>query len=290
MVNKLQFISILMIVLTAIGVDWRYLFAQGSIDINNNCKYGNFQSPININKKDTEYAKLHIETSVKYGLYQVELFNNATLMYTVKTEGDNVNFTTLDWLRGDGINSEFYDLNHFEIHWRNEGNNGSEHSLENVFGVAEIHFHYYNVLKSKSYQDLKGEKDGIVVQAYIIKVGPKLELNSLFNFNASTIQNEKVDLVLDLSQIISLDENSKFYNYLGSITYPPCEENVQWLILDEPIDITQEQLVKLQSLRGDAITSNVRDQFELTDPRRVLRSFDEEVRNPLLHLHSFESA
>jgi len=39
-----------------------------------------------------------------------------------------------------------------------------------------------------------------------------------------------------------------FYGYKGSLTIPPCSENVNWYIIDEPLSISTSQLSRIQYL------------------------------------------
>ena len=53
-----------------------------------------------------------------------------------------------------------------------------------------------------------------------------------------------------------LNKISHYVHYVGSITSPPCNENVQWFVLLEKLGITQRQLEYFPVLFG--MESNVR--------------------------------
>ncbi|WP_269149130.1 carbonic anhydrase family protein [Helicobacter apodemus] len=40
----------------------------------------------------------------------------------------------------------------------------------------------------------------------------------------------------------------RFYSLKGNLTTPPCTENVQWIILDNPATASAEQIKKLREL------------------------------------------
>lgn len=45
-----------------------------------------------------------------------------------------------------------------------------------------------------------------------------------------------------------LPKEREYYNYAGSLTTPPCSEGVNWMVLEESIRISKEQLEKFRSL------------------------------------------
>ncbi|VDN14115.1 unnamed protein product [Dibothriocephalus latus] len=52
---------------------------------------------------------------------------------------------------------------------------------------------------------------------------------------------------------VLLPENKEFFRYQGSLTTPPCTENVQWTMLRHALHVTEADLKKLRSLRfGDS--------------------------------------
>ena len=54
------------------------------------------------------------------------------------------------------------------------------------------------------------------------------------NENANTLQ------FIDFSNIFP--HNLDYFTYMGSLTFPPCTENVQWVILKESQSISDEQI------------------------------------------------
>ncbi|MBW3571799.1 MAG: carbonic anhydrase family protein [Gemmatimonadetes bacterium] len=50
-----------------------------------------------------------------------------------------------------------------------------------------------------------------------------------------------------------LPAGRQHYRYPGSLTTPPCTEGVQWLVLDQPIQMSAEQIASLRAIIG---TSN----------------------------------
>ena len=46
--------------------------------------------------------------------------------------------------------------------------------------------------------------------------------------------------LLDLNELLPQDQ--RYYQFIGSLTTPPCSENVLWMVLKQPIQISPEQL------------------------------------------------
>ena len=39
-----------------------------------------------------------------------------------------------------------------------------------------------------------------------------------------------------------LPQDKSYQHYIGSLTTPPCSEGVRWIVLNEPIEMSQEQI------------------------------------------------
>ena len=46
----------------------------------------------------------------------------------------------------------------------------------------------------------------------------------------------------------TLPKEHHWYRYMGSLTTPPCSEDVQWFVIEDPIEISQDQIAAFTSL------------------------------------------
>jgi len=83
--------------------------------------------------------------------------------------------------------------------------------------------------------------------------------------NSETIQL-KPSARLDIGKFINKIEH--YVHYLGSITTPPCNSNVQWFVLLEKLQITQRQLDFFPVLFG--IDSDIRGLQPLGERKLVI--------------------
>jgi carbonic anhydrase len=46
--------------------------------------------------------------------------------------------------------------------------------------------------------------------------------------------------LLDLRQLLPSD--TRYYTYMGSLTTPPCSEGVLWMVMQQPVTVSAEQI------------------------------------------------
>lgn len=51
---------------------------------------------------------------------------------------------------------------------------------------------------------------------------------------------------LDINALLPKQFN--FYRFSGSLTTPPCSEGVTWLVLDQPVNVSAEQIHQFQAV------------------------------------------
>lgn len=117
------------------------------------------------------------------------------------------------------------------------------------FELKQFHFHApsENLIKGKSYP-LEGHlvhvnsKGEIAVVAVMYEAG---KANTALT-EAFRALPAKVGEIQPLSSSISaeqlLPKRRDYYRFSGSLTTPPCSEGVRWLVMKQPVEVSQTQI------------------------------------------------
>ncbi|WP_236674660.1 carbonic anhydrase [Enterococcus sp. BWR-S5] len=123
------------------------------------------------------------------------------------------------------INGRNFTLTQFHFHAQ------SEHTVDGEHYPMEAHF-------------VNTAQDGrIAVVGVFFEEG---EANKGFQEVLDDVENEKDDPITDLDDM--LPSNKSYYHYLGSLTTPPLNENVEWYVLEHPVEISTEQIESFKKL------------------------------------------
>lgn len=111
----------------------------------------------------------------------------------------------------------------------------------------------------------KNAEGGLAVIAAMLKVGDENGLVKTIWENAPGPNAQGENTAVTINAGALLPENlSRYFHYSGSLTTPPCTENVQWFVLANPLEVSQEQVAKfrdwfplstrpVQSINGRAV-------------------------------------
>ncbi|MCR9250065.1 MAG: carbonic anhydrase family protein [bacterium] len=208
--------------------DWSYSGEFGpehwfEIDPEFSSCNGKSQSPINIissNSEDTNGISLEFH----YHPFFVDLINNGHTLIEKIDEEKALTFG--------GIS---YSMKQFHFH------TPSEHQIDGENFAMEIHFVH------------QSESGKFAVVAVLIEEG---EHNNHF------IQHFMKSLPSHVNEELKADEKAdpnetfpkhldKFYYYSGSFTTPPCTEGINWIVLEEPVEATKEQIDAIHEIIKD---------------------------------------
>ncbi len=193
----------------------------GSLQGNATCKTGKAQSPINITEATKSIMPLNFKKS-----YHAENF-------TVKNNGHTVVFNATNPASNKiSVHGKTFELLQFHFH------SPSEHMIMNQHYPLEIHF----VHKSKDGQ--------LAVVGVLYKSGAN---NTGLAKVADKLVKKGQDATLagfDVNSIMPKDQKTLAYS--GSLTTPPCSENVQWLLQKTPVTASKGELIKfINSYKGN---------------------------------------
>lgn len=201
---------------------WSYTGPTGAAkwgDMQNDfatCKLGKKQSPIDI--KGAKKGDLPA-IGFNYGQSSAEVVNNGHTIQVNLTSGGDVK-----------VASGGYKLLQFHFHTPSE---------EKVNGKA------YPLVAHLVHKSDAGK---LAVVAVLFKEGQK---NAVLEkvFTAMPPQEAgKVDLAGGMNVANLLPTNRGYWAFEGSLTTPPCSEEVQWHVLKEPVEMSKEQLAAFKKL------------------------------------------
>ncbi|XP_058771169.1 carbonic anhydrase Nec1-like [Vicia villosa] len=199
------------------------------------CKNGIMQSPIDLSSKIVKVVPKLGELKKNYKP-QNAIIRNRGHDIQLRWKGDagsiNINGTEF-FLR--------------QIHWHSP----SEHTINGQRFDMELHM-VHESLKICG-------KSKIAVVGLLHKIGgPDPLLTKLSNY-IETIEHtgaERSVGVIDPSEIKF--DGQKYYRYMGSLTVPPCDEDVLWTINKEIRSVSKEQLEILEDAVPDHAEMNAR--------------------------------
>lgn len=177
------------------------------------------QSPINIIETKTTINSTATDLNIMY--------SPNTVLNKVENNGHSIQF---DFNPGDSI--QYKNNTYFlkQIHFHEP----AEHLINGIKYPIEIHLVHIS-------------KDNAITVLGIL--GMEGEKSQLFEFFESflPIKNGEERIINQNLDLTSLFPNKKdFYSYSGSLTTPPCTENVNWIVFKEPIIISLEEVLKLK--------------------------------------------
>ncbi|XP_044847332.1 carbonic anhydrase 14 isoform X3 [Mauremys mutica] len=164
------------------------------------------------------------------------------------------------------------------FHWGSgEQDEGSEHQL---------HIVHYNSESYANVTEAKQQADGLAVLGILIEVGDVANpaYDNIFN-QLKNIQyaGQKVSIPpFDVHELLPRDLGH-YFRYNGSLTTPPCSQNVLWTIFHQRVQISSSQLERLQrglysTTAANSLPVPLVDNYRAPQPlnqRVVISSFPE---------------
>ena len=181
------------------------------------CSTGIHQSPINI--VNPIPAKLPAIT-FNYQSTSLNIRNTGNTIEVVYPEGS--------WIEVDGTK---YHLLQFHFHAP------SEHTVAGNLYDMEMHLVH------------KSEDGTLAVIGVLIEAG---STNSAFapfwDYLPSTSDESKQikEVILNASNLLPSTKHT--YRYIGSLTTPPCSEEVKWFVLTTPVEMSQSQIAAFKTI------------------------------------------
>jgi carbonic anhydrase len=194
------------------------------------CKKGKSQSPIEIDS--INFKKLH-QIEFDYKTSKLKIAHNQH-MHDIIDNGHSIQVTVEE---GSTLKIKGKEYNLIQFHFHTP----SEHIINNEQDPMEMHMVHQS-------------KDGsLAVLSIIFKEG-KTENENIAKIvdhipNEKGVLNEIHDVELELN--FGVKNQGKYaYQYTGSLTTPPCSEGVEWIVLNQKVEVTKEQIKAFHDKMG----------------------------------------
>lgn len=189
------------------------------------CGRGELQSPINIEISNTENqleaVKLAEQISLKYD----------QAIFTVENNGHTIEANSTTFENSMLINEKEYKLTGIHFH------SPSEHQLNGQYYDMEAHLYH------------ESKEGNLAVIGLFIESGEENKvLAEMWEEMPTTGEQVAKVLKNPIDLQLLLPEQKSVYQYMGSLTSPPCTEGVNWFILEQPIGMSDEQINRFSSV------------------------------------------
>lgn len=183
------------------------------------CKIGRHQSPINIESAKAEKSADLKPIGFGYSAGAAEVVNNGHTVQVNLPAGGSAK-----------IGSDDFKLLQFHFHTPSE---------EQIDGKN------YPLVAHLVHKNGQGQ---LAVVAVLFKPGKEnAALKPVFdNLPAKSGETRKLDANLDAASLLPADK--AYYAFTGSLTTPPCSEEVRWQVLKTPVEISDAQLAQFRKL------------------------------------------
>ncbi|XP_077294675.1 carbonic anhydrase 2-like [Arctopsyche grandis] len=195
-------------------------------------------------------------------------YHSAQRYLTLENNGHSI-YASSTWAQGGipilsgGILTGNYIFDAVHWHWGRDNNDGSEHSFQSHKYPLEMHLvHYNSQYPSISAALASNDPQALAVVGVMFKAsifsnpGMTVLTQAMRRATSAGVQN----MVLPLGHL-GLNFKDGYYTYLGSLTSPPCNQVVRWIILKKPLHIKSSQLNIFRSIlvNGRPLTYNYRN-------------------------------
>jgi len=225
------------------------------------------QSPIDIPKQSAPQKEFPL----------LKLKNQRKTTWTLENTGNHAKMTIgsdadVPILSGGPMQGE-YKFDHFIFHWGDKAGEGSEHSYDGANFEGEIHYQF-----SAQGEPAEGD-DEIVILCLNMKMksdGGKTSMMMIQEKLPDVSEHKATAEIpnMDFFRIMNACfQESDYFTYQGSLTHPPCTENVRYVVFEKPGEFSNvmfDSFRAFKSEEGEGIAKNHRDQrFELGDRELV---------------------
>ncbi|CAH8546306.1 unnamed protein product [Schistosoma turkestanicum] len=242
---------------------------------------GYYQSPIDL-KRSISVLDPKLKTVL---IYRNSSSNART---TLENNGHSVRikFPNNTWfISFDGLYDKKYEIVELHFHWGSTNDHGSEHTIDGHRFPLEGHIVSYRKEMYPSANEAVSRPGGLAVLGIMHNIVESATYeNTVFRAyrNFSGLLNSQLVpstiLTVDefnLTAILDFLNPDRYFRYFGSLTTPPCTENVLWTVFTDPVPITLEQMKLFRTLlyashENQTIMTNNFRPLQLLNPPNTL--------------------
>lgn len=205
---------------------------------------GDRQSPINIVSSKVLFSPRLKPLKFSYeACTSISIANNGHSVQVDFNDSDDRSVMTGGPLDGP------YRLKQFHFHWGKKHNVGSEHTVDGRSFACELHLVHWNARKYSNFGEAASAPDGLAVVGVFLEMGDEHPgLNRLTDaLYMVRFKGTKAQFCCFNPKCL-LPALRHYWTYPGSLTTPPLSESVTWIVLREPISISEKQMEKFRSL------------------------------------------
>ncbi|XP_006808476.1 carbonic anhydrase-related protein isoform X2 [Neolamprologus brichardi] len=209
---------------------------------------GEYQSPINLNSREAHYdpSLLDVGLSPNYVVCRdCEVINDG---HTVRIILKSKSVVTGGPLPSD----HEYELHEVRFHWGKENQRGSEHTVNFKAFPMELHLIHWNSTLFNTLEDALGKKNGVLIIALFVQIGKEhLGLKAITEVLQDLQYKGKSKIIPCFNPNTLLPDPllRDYWVYEGSLTTPPCSENVTWILYRYPLTISQLQVKQIKQVK-----------------------------------------
>ncbi|XP_041082655.1 carbonic anhydrase 12-like isoform X2 [Polyodon spathula] len=264
------------------GSKWTYTGLEGQYDWPKKYPYcgGVSQSPIDISNELLRYDPTLRPVEVRG-------YSNCTEPLALINNGHSVEMSLPSTMYISSL-PQRYSAAQLHFHWGSTDHlGGSEHTIKGKQYPAEMHIVHFNSDKYSNLSTAVDKADGLAVLGVFIDVGAFNPVFDLILSHLGSVRYRDQGVQIPAFNVFNLlpERLDEFYRYDGSLTTPPCYPSVLWTVFRNPVRISQEQLLSLQTVLYSTyvnepvslkMNQNYRHPQETND-RHVLVSFRDGV-------------
>ncbi|CAI4227959.1 unnamed protein product [Auanema sp. JU1783] len=203
------------------------------------CSKGKLQSPIDIRPNRLLFDPNALPMVIDRTHVMAEMVNTGQ-MARVRIGNSAIRPTAN--LTGGPLHGYRYRIQRMDLHFGRDSVNGSEHTIDGRKYPMEIQMLAFNSDLYTNFSQASKSPHGLAAIAVLVDFGPSTtdELLKLTIATASVIYKAQRVELSDLKPWKLLPQTRDYVTYDGSISSPPCHETVTWMIVNQPIHISQD--------------------------------------------------